>query len=289
MNKLLFALLGLALSGCATVSEAGAPARLTVIDRSTGQRLPTYYHQGRTWIAGTPGNKYAVALDNRSGERIMTVVSVDGVNVVTGETAASGQNGYVLAPGMHYEITGWRKSTSEVAAFVFTALPDSYAARTGRPDNVGVIGLAVFREWCPPRPAVSQLPRPWSHADALSGARDAERAAGSAGNAQPAEDAARDDRPAAAPAARESASAGALAKAQRAERLGTAHGEREGSTVGYTQFRRASERPNQLLTLYYDSYANLVARGIIPHPVRPVVPAPNPFPAGQGFVPDPRG
>ena len=44
------------------------------------------------------------------------------------------------------EIDGWRKSMDEVAAFYFTALPDSYAARTGRPDNVGVIGVALFRE-----------------------------------------------------------------------------------------------------------------------------------------------
>ena len=43
---------------------------------------------------------------------------------------------------------------NEVAAFYFTQLPDSYAARTDRPDNVGVIGVAVFREYQPPRPAV---------------------------------------------------------------------------------------------------------------------------------------
>ncbi|MSP95998.1 MAG: hypothetical protein EXR29_01985 [Betaproteobacteria bacterium] len=123
MHRILSRLLGLALSSCATVSEAGSLADLAVVDRSNGQR-------------------------------VMTVVSVDGVNVVTGETAAPEQNVYVLDRGMNYEITGWRKSTSEIAAFVFTALPDSYAARTERPDNVGVIGVAVFREWPPPRPAV---------------------------------------------------------------------------------------------------------------------------------------
>ena len=34
----------------------------------------------------------------------------------------------------------------EVAAFTFTDSPNSYAERTGRPANVGVIGVAVFRE-----------------------------------------------------------------------------------------------------------------------------------------------
>ena len=48
--------------------------------------------------------------------------------------------------GRAREIAGWRKSMDDVAQFVFTDLPDSYAARTGRPHNVGVVGVAVFRE-----------------------------------------------------------------------------------------------------------------------------------------------
>ena len=278
MNKLLTVLLGLALSGCAGLSGAGTLADLAVVDRNTGQRLQTYYHQGRYWIAGTPGNKYAVSVNNKSGQRVMTVVSVDGVNVVTGETAAAGQNGYVLEGGMNYEITGWRKSTAEVAAFYFTALPDSYAARTERPDNVGVIGMAVLREWVPPRPAVSApigaQPRPYSHADALS------RPTAESESAEPRRKDASDSAP--------SSASGAVAKAQREERLGTGHGEREGSQVGYTNFRRASSRPNEVLTIHYDSYANLVARGIIAS-ARRIPPSPTPFPSGTRFVPDPQG
>ncbi len=71
---------------------------------------------------------------------------MDGVNVITGKTASPSQSGYVLDPWGLVDIDGWRKSMDQVAAFYFTALPDSYAARTGRPDNVGVIGVALFRE-----------------------------------------------------------------------------------------------------------------------------------------------
>jgi hypothetical protein len=275
------------LSGCATVSDAGALADLAIVDRSDGQRLQTYYHQGRYWIAGTPGHKNAVAVNNKTAQRVMTVVSVDGVNVVTGETAAPEQNGYVLHPWMHYEINGWRKSTSEVASFVFTSLADSYAARTDRPDHVGVIGVAVFREWASPRPAVG-MPEPKPFADAASGvpsgearrerAKDAPAAAGAPPGSMGAENRA--------------AAAGALPLAQEKalrqpeEKLGTGHGGREGSQVAYTQFRRASDRPSEVLTIYYDSYANLVARGIIPTAPRT---QPNPFPAGARFVPDPNG
>ena len=87
------------------------------------------------------------------------MIAVDGVNVVSGETAAHDQTGYVLNNGQSAQITGWRKNLARVAAFEFTALPNSYAARTGRPDNVGVIGVAVFRErvrYVPP-PALCHL------------------------------------------------------------------------------------------------------------------------------------
>ena len=56
----------------------------------------------------------------------------------------------MLDPWGSVEITGWRKSLERTAAFYFTDLGDSYAARTGRPQNVGVIGVAVFQEKAPP-------------------------------------------------------------------------------------------------------------------------------------------
>ena len=72
---------------------------------------------------------------------------------------------------------------------------------------------------------------------------------------------------------------------EREEKLGTGHGEREWSAVRYTSFRRATQYPNQVVTIRYDSYRNLVARGIIPG--HPPVGEPIPFPGGE-FVPDPR-
>ncbi|HWG29200.1 MAG TPA: hypothetical protein VN676_01505 [Steroidobacteraceae bacterium] len=121
-------------------------ADVAVVDRDTGATLTPHYFHGEYWIAGTPGARYAIEIRNRVAGRLLAVTSVDGVNVVTGETAGWGQNGYVLSSGQHCQIIGWRKSDAEVAAFTFTALPDSYAALTGRPASVGVIGVALFRE-----------------------------------------------------------------------------------------------------------------------------------------------
>ncbi|NUO74552.1 MAG: hypothetical protein HOQ32_00915, partial [Lysobacter sp.] len=140
------------LAGALIASTACAPlsARplvdVAVIDRDAGDWLPSYPHRGQQWIAGTPGHRYAVRLTNTSAQRVLVVLSVDGVNAVTGQNAHPSQAGYVLEPWQSTEINGWRKSMEDVAQFVFTDLPDSYAARTGRPDNVGVIGVAVFEE-----------------------------------------------------------------------------------------------------------------------------------------------
>ena len=48
---------------------------------------------------------------------------------------------------------------------------------------------------------------------------------------------------------------------------------------------RLSDSPDEVITIYYDSRPNLIARGIIP---TPRLAEPRPFPASFGFVPDPR-
>src|SRR5207245_10959682 len=117
-----------------------------IFDRTEGRTLPIYNHDGRRYVVGKPGNEYAIRVRNTGSERVLAVMSVDGINVISGDTASPDQSGYVLAPYASFDIAGWRKSLARTAAFYFTALPDSYAARTGRPDNVGSMGVAVFRE-----------------------------------------------------------------------------------------------------------------------------------------------
>jgi hypothetical protein len=248
---------------------SGWLAEVEIIDRDTGRALPIYTWRGERYVAGEPGRRYAIALRNRTIHRVLAVIAVDGVNVVTGETASWDQNGYVFAGEQRWEVRGWRKSQERIAAFEFTRLADSYAARTGRPDHVGVIGVALFREMpppVPPAPALSQRKAEGALADNANGAARAQ-----------------------APAA---AASGAAADAQarelrESERLGTGHGASESSWVGTTQFRRWQARPDELITIRYDSRQNLMALGVIPAPLPQPLPQPNPFPAALGFVPDP--
>jgi len=55
MLKLCSVLAAMLLSGCATVADAGALAEVTVINRSTGQRLQVYRHGGRMYVEGKAG------------------------------------------------------------------------------------------------------------------------------------------------------------------------------------------------------------------------------------------
>jgi hypothetical protein len=263
-----------ALAACATsvvdANTVGSLAEVQIIDRATGEILPIYHHSGRRYVAGTPGGRYAIAVRNRTAGRLLAVMSVDGVNAVTGETANWDQNGYVFSPGQRWEIRGWRKSQERVAAFEFTALQNSYAARTGRPEHVGVIGLAVFRE-----AARMQPPLPMTPQSQRFESNGASRAGEAVADAQA---------PATAAKPETGAQADNAERRRDAARLGTGHGRSENSWVEYTEFERARPTPDEVVTLHYDSRDNLIALGIIPSPR---VPVPNPFPGNLGFVPDP--
>ena len=237
----------------------GQLADVSIFDRGTGRELPVYWHEGRAYVVGRPGNEYEVVVRNRRGEDVLAVVSVDGLNVMNGEPADPRQSGYIVSPGARVEVKGWRKSLDQVAAFYFTQLGDSYASRTGRPDNVGVIGVALFerKRYDPPPVAAAEPQQPWREE---SRARDevAQRRAQS--NSAPA----------------------SIAPAPSAP-LGTGHGRREESRMQWAQFERATARPAETIAIYYDSYRNLVAMGVLQAPVARR--DPNPFPSA--FTPDP--
>jgi hypothetical protein len=245
--------------------HAGTLVDVQVVDRDSGAMLPVHASGDRFWVPGVPGHRYSVRLVNRSQERVLAVLSVDGVNAVSGETASTQQAGYVLSPWQQMDVEGWRKSLSEVAAFEFTSLGNSYAARTGRPANVGVIGVAVFRERRP-------LPVPSPRYDDIARRAPPSAAREAAGASAPSADA----------RGRVAQSENAPIVARPQESLGTGHGQREWSAARQVAFERESATPYEVLALHYDSYENLVALGVIPQPYRG---APEPFP--MGFVPDP--
>lgn len=239
-------------------AEAGSLADIEVYDRTAGRALPVHGHEGRLYVAGEPRRQYEVRIRNRSGGRVLAVTSVDGVNVVSGQTAAEHQSGYVVDGHDSVHIEGWRKSLEEIATFYFTRLPDSYAARTGRAHDVGVIGVALFRER-------SRRCHPYHHREGL-----AKDEAGASAEA---------------PEADRQARGADIERGRRDSRLGTGHGHRETSPAQYVDFERASTTPDETIVIYYDSRKNLIAQGVLPERPHLAERRPNPFPSG--FVPDP--
>lgn len=215
---------------------------VSVLAGNRNQPLTVYWQGQRAYVAGASGEPYRLLLTNRSGERVMAVVSVDGINVLDGKNAAYNQMGYVLEPYQTATIDGWRKSYDHVARFQFANLPESYAGQTGRPGQVGVIGVAVFQErYVRPRPA------PRGTADA---------------------------------------SVAETTSAQSSRQLGTGHGPSEWSPVDPTTFVRRSTSPAETLRIDYDRWNTLVRKGIA-RPEQGRRGEPDPFPAQNGFVPDP--
>ena len=272
MHKLIL----LALLGASFNAQAiGDMADITIIDRIQNRTLPIYKHHGRYYVAGKPGNTYQIHVQNQQPDNIEAVISVDAVNVITGKTAKTSQNGYIFNSYDAYDIAGWRKSNSEIAGFYFTEIADSYAARTGRSGNVGVIGVAIYSkkpeiEYEPPQPTISR------RETSEIGAPAAEASSAPQGTSSK-------------PASAVIQNQESLAKDKRAEskKLGTGHGQVESSYVTEVAFERASTRPAEVISIYYDSYKNLVAQGVIKPQARKPMAKPFMDEANDGFVPDP--
>src|ERR1019366_5383169 len=221
-------------SGDAVVGDRQAPAawgpHLEVVDESA-QRLPTFYQGGRQFVLGSMGGRYQVRVVNPTGARIEAVVSVDGLDAVDGRPASLNKRGYIIPAYGEVVIDGFRTSLDAVAAFRFSSVRDSYAAKTSQARNVGVIGVAFFRER--PPPVVRRYPPPVYQ------------------------------QPSTSPAMPEAAPPPATRPG-----LGTQFGETRESHVVETTFVRGDTSPNVLLEIRYDDREGLLARGIDLSPPR---------------------
>jgi hypothetical protein len=227
------------LAACLTIAvPAGARARtdapasqggfrLELVDDG-GRPLPSYLHEGRTYVLGSAGARYRLRIRNDSGRRVEVVVSVDGRDVIDGGPSSLGKRGYLVDARGEVLIDGYRLSEDAVAAFRFGTVARSYAALEGDARDVGVIGVAVFPERRP-RPA------PLRDSPAREKSASAEAVQG-----------------APAPAAPEAKRPG----------LGTTFGEEHESHVRQVAFVRESASPAVRLTLRYDDRAGLLAAGV---------------------------
>lgn len=225
--------------------------------------LPTFSHNGKKFVMGTMGQRYRIRVTNPTSQRVEAVVSVDGLDAIDGQTASTSKRGYVVPAFGSVTIDGFRTSMDSVAAFRFTSVSDSFAGRTAQDRNVGVIGVAIFKEKVE---EPIEIARPRAAAPSTRG--------DSAGAAESRSSAAKKptDRPG----------------------LGTQFGEQRESRVRQTTFIRENSSPSSLLEMRYNDKAGLRAMGItIPEP-QPIEEddidmrnSATPFPADRRFAQPP--
>lgn len=269
-------LLAALLSACATSYRDHAPAYeppgrafeaspvSLVVESLGGAVLPTYALGEALFVEGRSGEGYTLRLTNHTPDRFEAVVTVDGRDVVSGAPGRPAtQRGYILGPYESIVIDGYRRSLDEVASFYFSSVYDSYGARRGSPDNAGVIGVALFEE-----KRSKSKPRPLTRYSAPS-VPEPFPAEGVIGK---------------------SAADGDDARVfETEEHLGTGYGAAAHSPVYEADFkRRRSRRPDAKMTVYYDSFEGLRARGVIPRRVDPYAEIhERPREVEPGFAPPP--
>jgi hypothetical protein len=249
------------------------------LEDETGSSLRAYAHRGQTFVLGEPGERFVIAVTNPTAQRVEAVVSVDGRDAISGQVASfTTQRGYIVPPGGTVRIEGFRQSLDDVATFRFTSRDNSYSARMGTPQNVGIIGVAFFPERAqateivrrdrvpPPRHRIMPAPA------APSGAEKRKSAS------------------------RRPASGEIRAEQDRASNIGTEYGETRTHRVVQVPFDRVSNTPARVITVRYDDADGLMARGIElferpqPRPVRHFDEdfMQQPRPAAARFAPPPR-
>lgn len=226
---------------------------------SEGRTLPTYQLNRQSFIEGRIGERYIIRIHNNTWRRIEALVSVDGRDAIDGRPASINKRGYVIPAYSFIDIDGFRLNMSEVAAFRFTTVDRSYAARTGTPWTVGVIGAAIFPEYVsypPPHPRPPYTMREDDRSGRLS--RDG---VDSESRGKTAEE------PTSPPSTRN---------------LGTEFGERRASPVSETAFLRENwNNPAARLTVRYDDSVGLCAIGLGAYCASPYQSWPPPYEVPQ--------
>jgi hypothetical protein len=233
-----------------------APATLVAvsvqIDGGPASLYPAPDGSGRYYLEARAGSRYAVALANRTGERVGVVLTVDGLNAISGERDTGRGRMYVLDPWQSTSVQGWRTSLQEVRQFTFVDERRSYAARSGKAnEKMGWIEVAVYRE----RRALAQV-RPYPYPEPRRPYPIEEQ-----------ENRGRAQAPAApeASSAKDEAEAGARAEGDNKLRSypGTGWGRRTHDPVVLVSFDPEPE-PHECVTLRYEYRSALVALGVLP-------------------------
>ena len=122
-----------------------------------GNRCKQYDFQNRKYIESKDDSEWYFQIQNNTPGRVLAVCSVDGLNVLSGETASPSDSGYIIDAYHSQKIKGFRLSDDDWALFKFgyklkkdlkTPNKKVYAVSKGggAEKNCGVVGVKLFYE-----------------------------------------------------------------------------------------------------------------------------------------------
>lgn len=118
-----------------------------------GNKAKKYFHEGNWYIEAKKNSIYSLRIHNYSPVRKEAVVSIDGIDAISGKDAVSTNSGYIISGYNHIDIKGFRISDTEVREFTFSDKEQAFSTKLAKhkgisnPDHqFGVIGALLFNE-----------------------------------------------------------------------------------------------------------------------------------------------
>ncbi|MBI6531090.1 hypothetical protein JEP40_18445 [Proteus vulgaris] len=153
-------------SKLARINES--PVQIAILTESRNI-IPLYYSQqnNQYLLYGKENERYVIFLHNTSSRKMYeAVITVDGLDVISGTVGSYQNRGYLLKAGENLFIEGFRKNDQQVAAFRFSLPDEGYVNYNAQGDkkNIGVIGVALFESEEGPQEIMkkcSYLPNPF--------------------------------------------------------------------------------------------------------------------------------
>lgn len=218
-----------------------------------GVPLDRYPARGRFYVEALKGEEYSLRVRNPLPVRVAVALSVDGLNTIDARRSTAWDSSkWVIQPYGTITINGWQVSRERARRFYFTDERDSYAAKLGRAEDLGLISAVFFRERAghaeiTPR----QRPHPLGTPRAEGGAAKEQAERRSAGSAPQATGRAQSDSAVVAP--------------QDEDYAATGMGRSVGHDVRFVNLE-LERSPAAEVSIRYEYRPALVRLGIIPRP-----------------------
>lgn len=111
-----------------------------------GQSVREYCKNNKIYIEGKNSSNYSIKIKNNGFKKILAIPTVDGLSILNGKEASHNSPGYIIEGYNSITIDGWRTSNDNIAKFYFTNPEDSYRRKIDKKNNLGIIGVVIFRE-----------------------------------------------------------------------------------------------------------------------------------------------